>query len=169
MKIYILFFSILISYCNFRSNEGNKRNQCVQSFLVTYSPSENLHYTPGGYTFRFSCSTQSNYTPTCMEYFSKDTIDQNFLCPFGYQRYLVRCSRQNLVGVCHESLEQSNRIVVSVFSKPNHSPEDAKIYCQTTENQKRNFFPIYQDPNEKNLPETQNWNSLILCISQKLK
>lgn len=173
MKWMIIILIGAIFNCNFRSNEGKKRNKCVQAYMATYTPAESLPYSTGGFSFRFSCSTDANFTPTCTEYFSKREIDPNYLCPIGYQKYSVRCSRQNLVGICHETKDlpelASGLVLVSVFSKPNHSQDDAKIYCQTNDTQKRNFFSEYRDPNDRSSQETQRWNALLLCLGQTLK
>lgn len=169
MKTLIIFMTVFfLCNCNLRSNEGKKRNKCIQTYLANYIPPENLHYTPGGYEFRFSCSTTETFTPTCIDYYSLTSLDPNFLCPTSYTKFRLPCSRQNLVGVCQEIQDWNNqangKILVSVFSKPVHSLDDAKIYCSQPE-KKTHFFPTYRSPNDRSNLEQQQLDALLLCFS----
>ena len=174
-KNWNIFFIITIaiavvcsSNCSVRKSKSEKRKKCIQTYLSVYSTEEPTFYKSGGYEFRFSCSTEEQHSPSCTEYFSRKSMDENFLCPTGYKKQKPKCSTQNIVGVCHETKEYNSTsdglVTVSIFSKPFSSVDQAKLYCISPE-KKGNFFYSYRTPNDTSSIEKQRNDALVLCLS----
>jgi hypothetical protein len=174
--IFKLFFIItlamttLLFQCSIRKSSSEKQKKCMQAYLSTYSPEEPTHYKTGGYEFRFSCSTEENHNPSCAEYFSRKSVDENFLCPTGYKKNKAKCSTQNIVGVCLETQVYNDTtdglVLVSVFSQPFSSLDQAKTYCISPE-KRGNFFYSYRTPNDTSSIEKQRNDALVLCLGLK--
>jgi hypothetical protein len=165
--LIIICIFLFILNCSIRKSNSEKNNQCIQAYLTTYSSEEPLHYSAGGYEFRFSCSTESNYMPECFEYFSRKPIDENYLCQIGYRKVKATCSRQNLIGVCLETQSQNEVpdgiVMIAMFSKPRADLDESRLYCSNPEI-KGNFFTEYRGPNDNTNIEKQRNDALIMCL-----
>ncbi len=171
MKIQLLIFFTILSIlgnCNVYKSKSERRTKCMQTFLAAFPQEGPLNYTSGGYEFRFSCTTEGAYSPSCSEYFSRSALDENFLCQVGYRRSRNRCSQQNLVGTCLETQSTSTSsdgiVLVSIFSQPQNTKEEAQFYCASGD-RRGNFFSAYRTPNDRSNLEKAAWDALILCIS----
>ncbi len=154
--------------CKVYKSNSEKRNKCMQTFLAAYPQEGPLYFRSGGYEFRFSCTTEGESSPTCVEYYSRTALDENFLCNVGYRRSRNRCSQQNLVGSCLETQAFGSStdgiVLVSIFAKPQNTKEEAQLYCASS-NRKGNFFSVYRTPNDRSNLEKAAWDAWITCTS----
>lgn len=173
MRIYsvLIFVVYSILNCKVYKSDSEKRNKCLQTYMATYTTDTPTYYTPGGYEFRFACSTEGSYNPTCIDYFSRTTMDANYLCPPEYKKATLRCSQQNIAGVCLETESYGTAVdgivKVSLFSKVKDDLDTVRTYCALPE-RKGFFYGSYITPNDKITSlETKRNDSLILCLKLK--
>jgi len=106
-----------LSYLAFQQN-----NQSSSFF----SAEENQKLT---YELSYSCSAQSGQSPSCIEYYYLNSIEQsqNSVCNSGYKKSSVICSNQNLIGSCFVFTESGYE--KTIYANPNDSEQQSQLDC----------------------------------------
>ncbi|TGN20441.1 hypothetical protein [Leptospira idonii] len=166
--IFILSFSFLLTNCSAERKKSinDKKETCTNQAATAYVASSNAAIT-GSYSFQYSCSATSGYSPSCYEYFSSTKKDD--LCPIGYSKAKVKCSVQNLIGVCrYKPADTTNQVVTVVFTKPGDSSEQATSFCASGDINGI-FTQNYSDPTASSVDFGQTILSYLLCIEKAEK
>ncbi len=121
----------------------------------------------GTFTLQASCSGSSNFSPSCIEYYAPSTREVN--CPLGYTKSSVRCSVQNLVGICRfRPNDAPEEVRTAVFVRPNDEPEAARLYCENIATE-RIFTETYLAPGERSTSLNTVLTNGFLCYEQATK
>lgn len=165
---FILIILCLFVGCKSQRNAKIQERQeaCLNTMFLASQTAGQPGFS-GTFTLQASCSGSSNYSPSCIEYYAPSAREVN--CPLGYTKSNVRCSVQNLVGVCRfRPNDAPEEVRTAVFVRPNDEPEAARLYCENIATE-RIFTEAYFAPGERSTSLNTVLSNGLLCYEQASK
>ncbi|PJZ46725.1 hypothetical protein EHQ30_06660 [Leptospira brenneri] len=164
----LLLVGIFLSSCKTQRDDKIKetQNKCLQTM---YLASLNAGKTGFSGTFQFlgSCSGTSNYSPSCIEQYA--VAKEEISCSPGYTKSSVKCSVQNLVGVCrYQPNGDTTKVTTVVYAKPNDSNESAVANCQSY-GSGAIFTETYLNPGDRTTSLDTILTNAYVCIDKAEK
>ncbi|TGL44400.1 hypothetical protein [Leptospira perdikensis] len=157
-----------LTHCKAQRDDKKQetQNQCLQTMYLAGINAGRSGFT-GTFQLLGSCSASSNYSPSCFEHYS--TTKEEINCAPPYTRSSVKCSVQNLVGVCrYQPNGDTTKVNTVVYVKPNDSYESAIANCQSY-GAGAIFSETYLNPGDKVTSTDGILLNAYLCIEKAQK
>ncbi|TGL86455.1 hypothetical protein EHQ68_14135 [Leptospira congkakensis] len=166
--ITILLLAVLNINC--KAQRDNKiqetKNKCLETMYLASLNAGKPGFS-GTFQFLGSCSGTSNYSPSCIEQYA--VVKEEIVCPLGYTKSSVKCSVQNLVGVCrYQPNGDTTKVTTVVYAKPNDTSDTAIANCQSY-GVGSIFTETYLNPGDRSTSLDSILTTAFVCIDKAEK
>lgn len=166
--ILLLLACLSLAHCKAQRDDKKQetQNQCLKTMYLASINAGRPGFS-GTFQLLGSCSASSNYSPSCFEHYA--VAKEEISCTPGYTKSSVKCSVQNLVGVCrYQPNGDTTKVNTVVYVKPNDSYESAIANCQSY-GAGAIFTETYLNPGDRATSMDATLTSAYLCIEKAEK